>query len=133
MRVMAEVSPCRAHSCDRCCWRTRMTLTAADVARLRAAGRRRFCRRNRDGIPQLVNHAGRCVFLVGGRCSVYEIRPEGCRLYPLILNLGTNRVERDDFCPWAGEFEFSAGDERRLRRSVAAEEREARTPRTGPR
>jgi hypothetical protein len=110
-----------------------MTLTAADVARLRGAGRRRFCRRNRDGIPQLVNHAGHCVFLVDGRCAVYEIRPEGCRLYPLILNLGTNRVERDDFCPWAGEFEFSAEDERALHRSVAAEEREARTPRTGPR
>lgn len=123
---MAEVSPCRAHSCDRCCWRTRMTLTAADVERLRAAGRRRFSRRNRDGIPQLVNRAGHCVFLVGGRCSVYEIRPEGCRLYPLILNLGTNRVERDDFCPWADEFVFDIGDERRLRRSVAAEEHEAR-------
>lgn len=112
-----------------------MTLTEADVERLRSAGARRFARRNRDGIPQLVNRSGHCVFLVDGRCSVYEHRPEGCRLYPLILDLDLDEVVRDDFCPWRDEFRFTSADERRVRRSVADEAREAklRTPRRGRR
>lgn len=104
---------------------TRMTLTEADVERLRSTGARRFSRRNRDGIPQLVNRNGHCVFLVDGRCSVYDHRPEGCRLYPLILDLDLDDVVRDDFCPFADEFEFTAKDSLAVRESVAAEVREA--------
>lgn len=118
-------NPCRAHDCHLCCVNTRMTLTEADVVRLRSTGARRFSRRNRDGIPQLVNRDGCCVFLVDGRCSVYEHRPEGCRLYPLILDLDLDQVVRDDFCPFADEFEFTAKDAVAVRESVAVEVREA--------
>ncbi|HSN55054.1 MAG TPA: hypothetical protein VLT32_10290, partial [Candidatus Sulfomarinibacteraceae bacterium] len=60
---------------------------------------------------------------------------EGCRLYPLILDLDLDEVVRDDFCPWRDEFRFTSADERRVRRSVADEAREAklRTPRRGRR
>lgn len=109
-----------------------MTLTEADVAALRSTGARRFSRRNRDGVPQLVNRNGHCVFLVDGHCSVYEHRPEGCRLYPLILDLDLDEVVRDDFCPYADEFEFTAGDPIAVRESVAAEAREASRRRLGP-
>jgi Fe-S-cluster containining protein len=102
-----------------------MTLTEADVAALRSTGARRFSRRNQDGISQLVNRDGHCVFLVDGHCSVYEHRPEGCRLYPLILDLDLDEVVRDDFCPWRDEFDFSVDDEHRVRRSVEAERLEA--------
>jgi Fe-S-cluster containining protein len=102
-----------------------MTLTEADVAALRSTGARRFSRRNQDGISQLVNRDGHCVFLVDGSCSVYEHRPEGCRLYPLILDLDLDQVVRDDFCPWRDEFEFTAEDSAAVRESVAAEAREA--------
>ena len=129
---MARTSPCRDHACHLCCVNTRMTLTEADVERLRSTGARRFFRRNRDGVPQLVNRNGHCVFLVDGHCSVYEHRPEGCRLYPLILDLDLDQVVRDDFCPWRDEFEFTAEDAGAVRESVAAEAREASGRRRKP-
>jgi Fe-S-cluster containining protein len=88
-------------------------------------GRSGFSRLNEEGVPQLLNVHGHCVFLRDGRCAVYEHRPEGCRLYPLILDLETDEVVRDDFCPWREEFEFTAEDEHRLRVSVATDAAEA--------
>jgi Fe-S-cluster containining protein len=101
-----------------------MTLTEADVARLDDAGHRDFARRNRDGDLELRNRDGRCVFLVDGRCSVYQSRPEGCELYPLTLDLATGAVVRDRDCPFRDEFELDARRADRLRRSVSTEARE---------
>lgn len=123
-------SPCLVHECHACCLDTRMTLTEADVARLEAAGERRFFRVAADGSWQLASRAGRCVFLsAGGACSVYELRPEGCALYPLVLDLGSGRVVRDSFCPHRWEFPSSRQARRRVKESVTAEEAEARARR----
>jgi len=103
-----------------------MTLTEADAARLEAVGRLRFFFVN-DGLDlQLVNVDGHCIFLIDGRCSVHDDRPEGCRLYPLILDLSVDRVVFDAFCPWAKEFSFTQDDRVQLRRSVTDEESENR-------
>jgi Fe-S-cluster containining protein len=102
-----------------------MTLTARDAKRLEAAGHRDFCRVTDQGELRLVNRHGRCVFLRDGRCSVYADRPDGCRSYPLILDLDEDRVVRHDFCPHGAEFHFTDDDERRLRRSIAEEDRES--------
>ena len=107
-----------------------MTLTEADVERLRGAGHRDFARVNGDGDLELVNREGRCVFLEDGRCRAYEVRPEGCRLYPLVLDLGDGRVVRDLFCPYRDEFPVTAERVRRLRRSVELEAIEARRRRS---
>lgn len=107
-----------------------MTLTEADVARLEAAGERRFVRAAADGSWQLANLGGHCVFLsADGACTVYEVRPEGCELYPLVLDLGSGRVVRDSFCPHRWEFPDSRAARRRVKDSVATEEREARARR----
>ena len=103
-----------------------MTLTEADRARLEAAGHRDFFFVNEDDDLQLLNVDDHCVFLADGRCSVYDDRPEGCQIYPLILDLSVDRVLRDAFCPWAEEFRFTREDEVRLRRSVVEEESERR-------
>lgn len=103
-----------------------MTLTEADAASLEAAGHRDFFFVNDDHDFQLKNIDGRCVFLVDGRCSVHDDRPEGCRLYPLILDLAVDRVVLDAFCPWAKEFSFTQDDGVQLRRSVTDEESENR-------
>ena len=108
-----------------------MTLTEADVARLEAAGHRGFFFVNDDHDLQLENVDGRCVFLVDGRCSAYADRPEGCRLYPLILDLSVDRVVLDSVCPWASDFTFTQEDEVRLRRSVVEEAAEARLRKEG--
>lgn len=117
--------PCARHRCHLCCLDTRMTLTERDVARLHAAGFKDIFRLNTEGDLELRNHDGRCVLLDDGRCSAYAARPEGCRLYPLILDLQTDRVVRDDFCPHRGSFPITTGDVERLRRSVATERIEA--------
>jgi Fe-S-cluster containining protein len=118
-------NPCERHRCHACCIGTRMTLTSADVARLEAAGCRDFFRLTRNGDLELVNRDGHCVFLDGGRCSVYQVRPEGCRLYPLVLDLDSDRVVRDEFCPHRVEFPVDTSRVVRLRRSVACESAEA--------
>jgi len=124
--VTRQKNPCFDNDCHRCCLNTRMTLTEADAQRLEAAGRRDFYFVNDDHDLQLVNVNGHCIFLVDGRCSVHDDRPEGCRLYPLILDLSVDRVVRDAFCPWAREFTFTQDDRVQLRKSVAEEENEAR-------
>ena len=106
-----------------------MTLTEADVARLREAGQRDFFFVNENHDLQLTNVNGHCCFLCGGQCSVYRHRPEGCRFYPFVLDLDQDRVKRDRFCPWAEEFKSAPGIGVRLRRSVATEEREAKVRR----
>jgi Fe-S-cluster containining protein len=108
-----------------------MTLTEADVRRLREAGFEGFARLNRDGDLELVSRDGRCVFFDAGCCQVYTLRPEGCQLYPLVLDLAADRVVRDRFCPHRLEFPLSPELVRRLRRSVAVEEAEARRRRWG--
>lgn len=122
---MTDRNPCREHRCHICCLDTRMTLTEDDVRRLEAAGHRDFCRVNDDGDLELVNRGGRCVFLADGRCRVYDLRPEGCRLYPLVLNLPSGRVVRDELCPHRLEFPVTGERAARLRRSVELERDEA--------
>lgn len=123
---MIQLTPCLKFDCHICCLNTRMTLTEADTARLEAAGHDGFFVVNDDNDLQLVNVDGHCIFLVGGRCSAHDDRPEGCRLYPLILDLSVDRVILDAFCPWAKEFAFTQDDIVQLRRSVADEESEGR-------
>jgi Fe-S-cluster containining protein len=103
-----------------------MTLTEGDVARIEAAGRRDFYFVNDDLDLQLANVDGHCVFLVDGLCSIHDDRPEGCRLYPLILDLSVDRVVLDAVCPWAAEFDFGQEARVQLRRSVMDEESERR-------
>jgi len=121
-----STNPCIRHDCHICCLDTRMTLTEADVTRLEAAGHSGFFFVNDDYDLQLLNVDGHCVFLVNGLCSVRDDRPEGCRLYPLILDLSVDRVVLDAVCPWAEEFTFGRYDEVQLRRSVRDEESEGR-------
>jgi hypothetical protein len=102
-----------------------MTLTGSDVARLEAAGFSGFTREDRNGDLELVNRNGWCVFLDGASCGVYDLRPDGCRLYPLVLDIGSGRVVLDEYCPHRAEFPIEADRVAELRRSVAQENAEA--------
>ena len=118
-------APCVRHDCHACCVGTRMTLTEADLVRLERHGCRPAYRRTKAGYLRLVNIDGHCAYLENCRCSVYQARPEGCMLYPLVWDEENGRAVLDDFCPHRHEFEFTALDEDRLRRSVETEEAEA--------
>lgn len=129
-------SPCLARGCSACCHDTQMPLTEADVARLEALGHRReeFTRPSTDGRgwPQLrtreadAEGAPRpCFFLRDGRCSVYEHRPEGCRVYPFVLT-EDGKLARDEDCPHRDEFPHDPSARRRLARVVWTLDAEAR-------
>jgi Fe-S-cluster containining protein len=79
-----------------------MMLSNADVERLEKVGydRRKFTRYDKHGFAKLRNCRGFCVFYdaVERRCKIYEQRPEGCRIYPVVYNEEEGIVV-DDLCP----------------------------------
>ena len=80
----------RCSNCGICCTETEMLLALKDIKRLEKKGFRRnyFAEIDKQGYAVLKNRAGYCVFydLKGRQCSVYDDRPSGCRVYPVILD-----------------------------------------------
>lgn len=111
-----------------------MPLTEEDARRLEALGHAReaFSFRNpetghlqlRTVDPAPGETARPCYFLRDGRCIAYEHRPQGCRIYPLVLN-EEGRLLRDEDCPHRREFPLDPSARRRILRIVGAVEREA--------
>jgi Fe-S-cluster containining protein len=100
-----------------------MTLTEEDVERISKLGVKDFYM-YKGGYLQLVNVQGRCIFLKRDKCSIYEDRPAGCRLYPLILDLDNDDIILHDFCPYTEEFNFTDEDEDKLQDVIDCEEKE---------
>jgi uncharacterized protein len=120
-------APCEVHACSLCCYETEMPLTESDIERIERLGHRRedFSILDDEKVPQLRNDGNHCVFLVKGRCSIYEHRPDGCRLYPLVWDRDLERVVRDDFCPFHKEFPIDKQKEAALLRVLATLRHEA--------
>ncbi|MFW3145701.1 MAG: YkgJ family cysteine cluster protein [Thermoplasmatota archaeon] len=113
---------CRDRGCSFCCHETEMILTEDDISRLMEAGRRDFCDRS---TKQLRNRNGKCVFLTEkGDCSVYPLRPQGCRLYPLIMKLPGRKPIMDKVCPHHGRFSMDPEDVISLECLIATLEKE---------
>ena len=80
-----------------------MILTDEDLTRIEKAGnlRKDFClpRSEADGFWQLKNIDSRCFFLnKEGQCTIYSIRPYGCRVYPLVYEPSDNDILIDEDC-----------------------------------
>jgi Fe-S-cluster containining protein len=63
----------------------------------------------RDGMEVLKNinknNKFQCFFLnAKGTCSIYDLRPEGCRYYPVVWDLDYQKAIVHDFCPHHEEF-----------------------------
>ena len=112
---MARSLPCIPTGCSACCRETTMPITKAEASRLaRRTGMKQeeFSVIN-DGALTLLNNAQTraCVFLLTdsadmsaeGMCSVYEIRPKGCRTYPYVLSQD-DRAVLDLGCPHRSQF-----------------------------
>ncbi len=87
-----------------------MPLTREDIQRLAAIGHYpdAFSVLGDDGFTFLANVEGRCYFLgPDGLCIEYADRPEGCRLYPLVLDEEMSTFEVDGLCPYASHVEPS--------------------------
>lgn len=84
-----------------------MPLSNRDIEHIRALGfNTNFFVIERDGWLQLKNYNGRCVFHNGKICSIYENRPKGCRLYPIIYDKDENRAVLDEDCPHRDKFQM---------------------------
>ena len=106
---------CLKHGCALCCHETRMLLTSIDVNRIVKLGYKvkSFAEKAECGW-RLKNVNGKCFFLEGNRCKIYEYRPYGCRLYPLIYDWSKCKIMLDDLCPYKEEFNFQIKDVRKL-------------------
>ncbi len=115
---------CPFHDCYNCCLETQMLLTQEDLNRIESLGysRKEFCLdpKETDGFWQLRNIKGRCFFLTqDGKCSIYESRPAGCKVYPLVFELSENDVIIDEDCretEWFANEEYSKRQIRRVKR-----------------
>lgn len=88
-------------NCGICCTETEMLLCKKDVKRLEERGfcQNQFVNFDKNGYALLKNRGGYCIFydLKNRKCSVYEDRPSGCRVYPVILDEETGII-LDDIC-----------------------------------
>jgi hypothetical protein len=92
-----------------------MLLTAQDIDRIASLGYdRTFFVEELNGWLQLKNAHGRCVFHTGERCSIYDHRPEGCMLYPVVYNTDRRSAILDAECPQKQRFSIGEHNVRKL-------------------
>ena len=92
----------RCSNCGECCSETEMELSKDDIERLVALGHRRdaFSVTDQDGVIRLRNVDRQCYFYdrCETRCRVYDERPLGCYIYPVVFSEDYGIVI-DDLCP----------------------------------
>ncbi|MHA1504757.1 MAG: YkgJ family cysteine cluster protein [Candidatus Heimdallarchaeota archaeon] len=101
MKTLLLGGICTDFSCAKCCKNTSMFLSLGDIDHIVAQGYTQieFCFKNEDGFFQLKNIDGECFFLKDNHCQIYDVRPTGCRFYPIIFDLDKNKAILDDECP----------------------------------
>ncbi len=86
-----------------------MPLTVDNIAEIRSLGEEGF-HIYIQGKQRLKNVNGMCFFLEAGKCKIYSNRPEGCRLYPLVISEKGDKVGYDEDCPHHDEFHYTQKD-----------------------
>lgn len=94
---------CVFKDCYQCCLETEMLLTNEDLERIESHGfkRENFClpQSEVENFWQLKNIENRCFFLSkNGKCKIYDYRPVGCRVYPLIVDVKLSEFVIDNEC-----------------------------------
>ena len=98
-------SPCIKLKCIQCCKETVMLLSNEDINRIQSLGYKYdFFVSENDRWLQLKNQKGHCVFHDGVKCLIYDNRPEGCKLYPIIFDKDNNCSILDEDCPYKHKF-----------------------------
>jgi Fe-S-cluster containining protein len=83
-----------------CCIETNMVLSYHDIENIQKMGYdSQFFVTERNGWYQLKNDKGRCVFHNGTQCTIYQRRPEGCDLYPVVYDKDNQCAILDSECP----------------------------------
>jgi Fe-S-cluster containining protein len=96
---------CLRARCNLCCQHTNMLLSVQDIERITSLGYDQdYFLEERNGWLQLKNTHGRCVFHTSERCSIYDDRPQGCRLYPIVYDADHGTAILDAECPQRQRF-----------------------------
>jgi Fe-S-cluster containining protein len=110
-----------------------MLLTTRDIERIASLGYdRSFFVEEHNGWLQLKNAHGRCLFHTGERCSIYDYRPEGCMLYPVVYDADRRSAILDAECPQKQRFSLGEPDVNKLMQLISALDNE-RSQRGGTR
>ena len=92
-----------------------MLLSHQDIERIKRLGfNTDFFVTERNGWLQLKNQDGRCVFHSGIMCTIYETRPDGCKLYPIIYDNDKKYAVFDKDCPQRDKFHISKSNTKQL-------------------
>lgn len=85
-----------------------MLLSNDDIEKIEKIGYNRYYfTKSKKGWLKLKNEDGKCVFQNGKICTIYENRPEGCKLYPLIYSKESKSAVFDEVCPYVDNFKFN--------------------------
>jgi uncharacterized protein len=110
---------CLHYSCIKCCLDTEMPLSNSDIVRINGLGfLEDFFALKKNGIRQLRNLSGKCVFHNGQRCTIYKHRPEGCQLYPVVFNDDAGEAILDSYCPYHSKFQLTPSISRKVTKLV---------------
>ena len=116
---------CLENKCIKCCLETSMLLSNQDINKIKKLGYdKNFFVRKKNGWLQLKNINGKCVFHNGKICTIYENRPEGCSLYPIIYDMDAKSAVFDKDCPLKHEFIMTKQLEKKLYALVSKIEKE---------
>ena len=127
-KKLNDGTPCLEHRCILCCSNTEMPLTRSDVERLLKKGYKFqdfAVRENKE--TRLRNVKGYCFFLRKGKCIIYPIRPEGCKMYPLIYNEEQGEGVFDELCPYHKQFMTTKKKIEELNKLISKLEKETKT------
>ena len=93
-------------NCGWCCLSTEMILSLSDIDKIlehsqNTLKKEDFSLVNEEGFFQLKNSNEKCVFFnsTSKTCNIYEVRPQGCRFYPLIYSFKSRTCILDKDCP----------------------------------
>ena len=110
---------CLQYRCIKCCLDTKMPLSNSDIVRIRSLGfPEDFFVLKKNVNRRLRNLSGRCVFHNGQRCTIYNCRPEGCQIYPVVFSDDVGEAVLDSYCPHHGKFQLTPGISRKVIRLV---------------
>ena len=85
-----------------------MLLSNNDIEKIETIGYdRHYFTKSKRGWLKLKNKDGKCFFHNGKICLIYDNRPEGCKLYPLIYNRVLKSAVVDEECPYENSFRFN--------------------------
>jgi Fe-S-cluster containining protein len=85
---------------------TEMPLSEIDIQRIlkkipTMMSSENFVFKDKEGIMRLKNKNDHCVFFnpKAGLCTIYKVRPQGCRFYPLVYDSEIKSCILDEDCP----------------------------------